>query len=127
MSLQDLKPTRLLCTLKFLETFIEEYFDENPTSQIGLISMKNKRAEKITDMSGSGKKYSKVLEDLSKLNLVGEPSLQNGLELALDSLKIIPSHASREILVIIGNLTICDPSDIHQTIKVNNYLYLVNV
>lgn len=48
--------------------------------------------------------------------LNGEPSLQNGLEVALKTLKMLPSHASREILVIMGSLTTCDPGDILSTI-----------
>lgn len=117
MSVQDLKPTRLLCTVKLLEMFIEEFFDENPISQVGIIAMKNKRAEKITELSGSSKKHIKLINGLTKLNLVGEPSIQNGLELAMDSLKLVPAHASREVLIIIGNFTICDPSDINTTIQ----------
>lgn len=51
------------------------------------------------------------------MNLSGEPSLQNSLELAFSKLKIVPSHASREIVVLMGGLTTCDPSDITQTIS----------
>lgn len=54
--------------------------------------------------------------------LTGEPSLQNSLELALKSLRILPSHASREILVIMGSLTTCDPGDINETIQVQRAL-----
>lgn len=50
--------------------------------------------------------------------VTGEPSLQNSLELALKSLRLLPSHASKEILVIIGALTTCDPGDINETIRV---------
>lgn len=49
--------------------------------------------------------------------LVGEPSLQNGLETALKSLKNLPPHASREVLIIMGSLTTCDPGDIFTTIE----------
>ena len=49
---QDLKPNRLACTLKLLEYFVEEYFDQNPISQIGIIVTKSKRAEKLTKLSG---------------------------------------------------------------------------
>ncbi|KAI4461561.1 general transcription factor iih subunit 2 [Holotrichia oblita] len=117
MSAQDLKPTRLLCTLKILENFIEEFFDQNPISQMGIIIMHNKRAEKICDLGGNFRKYIKTVNGLTKTALIGEPSLQNGLELALKSLKLLPSHASREILVIMGSLTTCDPSDINKTIS----------
>ena len=48
----------------------------------------------------------------------GEPSLQNSLELAMQTLRHMPSHASREVLAIFGSLTTCDPGDILQTVKV---------
>lgn len=117
MSSQDLKPTRLICATKLLEMFVEEYFDQNPISQLGVIAMKNKRAENIADLAGSCRKHIKAIQGLTKLTLAGEPSLQNSLELALKSLKTLPSHASREILVIMGSLTTCDPGDILQTIE----------
>ncbi|CAG9765055.1 unnamed protein product [Ceutorhynchus assimilis] len=117
MSSQDLKPTRMVCTLKILEAFIEEFFDQNPISQMGIILMKNKRAEKASDLSGNFRKHIKFLKTLTKTRLVGEPSLQNGLEQALSSLKLLPSHASREILVIMGSLTTCDPTDINTTLE----------
>lgn len=117
MSMPDLKPTRLLCTVKLLEIFIDEFFDQNPISQLGIIVLKSKRAEKISDLSGSSSKHIKAVQMLHKVSLTGEPSLQNGLDLALQTLKMIPSHASREILVIMGSLTTCDPSDILTTIE----------
>ncbi|XP_061393555.1 general transcription factor IIH subunit 2 [Musca vetustissima] len=116
MSVPDLKPTRLLCTLKLLEKFIEEFFDQNPISQMGLIVLKGKRAEKVTELTGTAKLHLKALDGLQKINLVGEPSLQNGLDLALKTLKVVPSHASREVLIIMGSLTTCDPIDINLTI-----------
>ncbi|XP_066260937.1 general transcription factor IIH subunit 2 [Euwallacea similis] len=117
MSSQDLKPTRMICTLKILEGFIEEFFDQNPISQMGIILLQNKRADKACDLGGNFRKHIKHLKTLMKTNLVGEPSLQNGLEQALSSLKLLPSHASREILIIMGSLTTCDPTDISSTIE----------
>ena len=107
---------------------------------MGLIALKSKRAEKITDLTGTAKPHLKALEgyvkliltnyktvlcvrsfkiffSLKKINLTGEPSLQNGLDLAMKTLKVVPSHASREILIIMGSLTTCDPIDINQTIE----------
>lgn len=101
-----------------LENFIEEFFDQNPISQVGIIIMHNKRAEKLSDLAGNCRKHIKAISNLSKTSLVSEPSLQNGLELALKSLKLLPSHASREILVLMGSLTTCDPTDINNTIEV---------
>jgi Ssl1-like len=119
MSVQDLKPTRMICTVKLLEMFLEEFFDQNPISQLGMIVMKNKRAEKLSELAGSARKHIKSAQSLLKLNLNGEPSIQNGLELAIKSLKLVPSHASREIVMIMGSLTTCDPTDIHETIEVS--------
>lgn len=97
---------------------MEEYFDQNPISQIGLIVLKGKRAEKVCDLTGSCRKHIKAIKLLHKIGLHGEPSLQNGLELALQTLKMIPFHASREILIIMGSLTTCDPTDLLETIGV---------
>ncbi|XP_060659701.1 general transcription factor IIH subunit 2 [Drosophila nasuta] len=117
MSVPDLKPTRLLCTLKLLEIFIEEFFDQNPISQLGIIALKAKRAEKITELTGTSRVHLKALEGLANVSLTSEPSLQNGLDLALKTLKVVPSHASREIVIIMGSLTTCDPVDINSTIE----------
>lgn len=77
--------------------------------------MKDKRADKLSDLSGSVRKHVRSLNEL--LVSHGEPSLQNGLELARQSLKMLPSHASREIVVIMSSLTTCDPTDILVTIE----------
>ncbi|KAH9514154.1 General transcription factor IIH subunit 2 [Bulinus truncatus] len=118
MSDQDLKPTRLIATLKLLEFFIEEYFDQNPISQLGLIISRNKRAEKITELGGNPRRHIKALQNLSSQACQGEFSLQNSLELALSTLKHMPSHASREILIIMGSLTTCDPGDVREIVKI---------
>ncbi|XP_045447894.1 general transcription factor IIH subunit 2 [Melitaea cinxia] len=117
MSGQDLKPMRFLCTLKLLEKFVEEFFDQNPLSQLGVIAIKNKRAEKITELSGNIRKHIKAVQGLSNIALTGEPSLQNTLELAARTLRPLPGHASRELLVLFGSLTTCDPGDINNTIQ----------
>lgn len=98
-----------------MEIFIEEFFDQNPICQVGIIVMKDKRAEKLSDLSGSSRKHIRSLKEISVNQ--GEPSLENGLDLARQSLKMIPSHASREIVVIMSSLTTCDPNDILTTIE----------
>lgn len=110
-----------------MEGFIEEFFDQNPISQLGLISTRNKRAERVVELAGNGRKLLSTLQSQfsQPSQCSGEPSLQNALELALSSLKMLPTHASREVLIILGSLTTCDPGDIQVTIKVsthNNYI-----
>lgn len=77
--------------------------------------MKDKRAEKISDLSGNARKHLQLIKELAVGK--GEPSLQNGLDLARQTLKSIPQHASREIIVIMSSLTTCDPTDIFATVE----------
>lgn len=114
---QDLKPNRLACCAKLLENFIEEYFDQNPISQIGIITTNNMRAEKLTELGGNPQRHIVALEKSTDKPCVKEPSLQNALELAAATLRHMPGHASREVLVIMGSLTSCDPGNIHDTIQ----------
>lgn len=117
MADQDLKPSRIITTLKLLEHYVEEYFDQNPISQLGIMVTRNKRAEKITELGGNPRRHIQALQSLASKPCQGELSLQNSLELALQTLRHMPSHASREVLMIQGSLTSCDPGDIHSTIK----------
>lgn len=135
MKLQDMKPSRLLCVLNLLEKFAEEFFHLNPISQIGIITTKNKRAEIVSDLAGNPKAHVEQIRKLAGNSnsrtgnsasnaqvansaCSGEPSLQNSLELAMQTLKHMPAHATREIVALMGSLTTCDPGDIHNTIQV---------
>ncbi|KAJ3273452.1 hypothetical protein HK104_004275 [Borealophlyctis nickersoniae] len=121
----DLKPSRLECTLNLAEQFIGEYFDQNPLSQLGVILTRNALAEKLTELSGgfAGLGFGNPGDHTSALSVKrnrepeGEPSLQNALELARSCLGHVPSHGSREILVLYGALTTCDPGSINDTLK----------
>ena len=114
MKLQDMKPSRLLCVLNLLEKFTEEFFHLNPISQIGIIATKNKRAEIISDLAGNPKAHVEQIRKLAgntgsrsgtstsnaqaaNSACSGEPSLQNSLELAMQTLKHMPAHATREV------------------------------
>lgn len=83
----DLKPARITVALKLLEVFFHQFFDQNPISQIGLIVTRNKRAEKLSDLSGNARTHLDALKRLSDVPCVGEPSLQNALEVGLQTLK----------------------------------------
>lgn len=112
----DLKPNRLTATLKLMELFVEEYFDQNPISQVGIITTKNKRAEKLTDLAGNPKKHTSALKKAVDTVCVGEPSLYNSLSLAMQTLKHMPGHTSREVLILFSSLTTCDPANIYEMI-----------
>jgi len=61
--------------------------------------------------------HSQALKQLASIVCEGEPSLQNSLQMALKTLKNMPAYTSREVLVLFGSLTTCDPGDIKSTIK----------
>ncbi|KAH7637535.1 general transcription factor IIH subunit 2 Ssl1 [Dermatophagoides farinae] len=113
----DLKPNRLICCVRLLEKFVQDFVDQNPISQLCFISTKNKRAEKISELGGNIKTHLEALNSL-KMNAScnGETSMQNALQIAHAMLRYMPPHTSKEILFIMGSLTSCDPSDIHKTI-----------
>ncbi|KAI9013111.1 Ssl1-like-domain-containing protein [Gaertneriomyces semiglobifer] len=113
----DLKPSRLECTMSLLTQFINEYFDQNPLSQIGLILTRDGLAEKVTELSGNPIEHITALKKRENREPRGEPSLQNALELARTSLVHVPQHGSREILVLFASLTTCDPHDIFDTVE----------
>lgn len=95
--------------------FIKEYFDQNPLSQMGLIVTRNGVAEKLCDFTGNYKRVIQVFKDNFKA--AGVPSLQNALNLALQSLSQVPSYGSKEIVVIWSSLGTTDPGDIFKTIE----------
>lgn len=48
----------------------------------------------------------------------GDASLQNGMKQATKLLSVMPSHATRELLILYGSLTTCDPGDVFATMDV---------
>lgn len=93
--------------------------------------------------SGNPKKHIAALKKTVDTVCLGEPSLYNSLNLAVQTLKSVlllvfiwctvllhhlnhhillswrhmPGHTSREILIILSSLTTCDPANIYELIK----------
>lgn len=106
----------------------------------------------LVSPSGNPKKHITALKKAVDTVCVGEPSLYNSLNLAIQSLKYVlqclcfrlasvillnvtqlrlvfvwrhmPGHTSREILIILSSLTTCDPANIYELIKVKSHPYL---
>lgn len=116
MSTTDLKPSRREAVLTLMDLFVKEYFNQNPISELGFITTHSKRGEKITELSGNPLEQVKKLQDDS-LKHGGDVSLQNALQIAMKALALIPPYGSREVLIVMGSLVTCDPSDIHDTIE----------
>ncbi|KAA1081293.1 hypothetical protein PGT21_033248 [Puccinia graminis f. sp. tritici] len=117
MTDRDLRPNRLDMSLTYAKEFVTEFFDQNPISQLCILITKDAIAERLSGLSGNPLDHHKALSNKAKLTPSGEPSLQNSLEMARASLSHLPSHGSREVLVIFGSLTTCDPDDINKTLE----------
>jgi transcription initiation factor TFIIH subunit 2 len=116
MNEKDLRPSRVELTLTYAQQFVIEFFDQNPISQLGIITTRDGVAEKLTELSGNPTDHIRALKTKKNTETSGEPSLQNSLRLARASMLGVPSHGSKEVLLIFGSLTTCDPGDIYETI-----------
>ncbi|KAJ9102428.1 hypothetical protein QFC21_002828 [Naganishia friedmannii] len=116
MSEKDLRPNRFDLTLQYLRAFVTEWFDQNPLGQIGIIGLRDGLAEMIIEMGGNPHAILAALADKRKFEPSGEPSLQNGLDMARSSMGHLPSTSSLEILVLFSSLTSTDPGSIHKTL-----------
>ncbi|KAH8119540.1 TFIIH basal transcription factor complex, subunit SSL1 [Phellopilus nigrolimitatus] len=113
---RDMRPTRFDLVLEYSRAFIVEWFDQNPLGQIGVVGMRAGVAERIGEMSGNPQDVLKAIQDRHRLEPTGEPSLQNAVEMARGSMSHLPTHSSREIIIIFGSLTTNDPGNIHDTL-----------
>lgn len=111
----DFKPSRMVVVAKQVDAFIREFFDQNPLSQIGLVTIKDGVAQSLTDLGGSPEYHIKAL--MRKLECSGDSSLQNALDLVHEYLCQIPSYGHREVLILYSALSTCDPGDIMETIQ----------
>ena len=114
-SLTDMRPIRSAVMFSAARQFIRAFFDENPLSQLGIIVLRNGVAERLTELSSSPEMHIEKLKQ--SLDTSGAASLQNGLDLAIESLKHIPPYGYRETLILLAALSTCDPGNILDSIK----------
>ncbi len=114
-SLTDMRPVRSAIMFHVVQQFIRAFFDANPLSQLGIIVLRNGVAERLTELSSSPEVHIQKLK--SSLDTGGAASLQNGLDLAVESLRRIPPYGHREVLVLLAALSSCDPGNILDSIK----------
>ena len=73
--------------MQYLRQFVVEWYDQNPLGQIGIIIMRDRIAEVIVEMGGNPQEVLAALKDKRRLEPSGEPSLQNGLQMAMGSMR----------------------------------------
>ncbi|KAA8912255.1 hypothetical protein TRICI_003535 [Trichomonascus ciferrii] len=114
---KDLRPNRYQLMINYAIEFVSEFFDQNPISQMGIIGMKDGLAVLISELDGNPNEHISALQDLRKQEPRGDPSLQNALEMSRGMLYHVPSHCTKEVLIVFGALISSDPGDIKKTIK----------
>jgi len=114
---RDFKPNRKAVVIKLLESFITEFFDQNPLCQLGLVCCKNKKARRLSALGGNPQEQIDTLYKYFEKMPEGFFSLQNSLDVAYESLIRMPVQGCKEILVIMGSLNTVDPGDIFDTFE----------
>ncbi|KAG1678245.1 hypothetical protein FOA52_013865 [Chlamydomonas sp. UWO 241] len=115
-SAQDMRPNRLSVMLRIAKTFVRNFFDQNPLSQLGILLMRDGLAERLTELSGSPEAQIKRLTE-ANLGASGDASLQNVLELTAATLSAAPPYGHREALLLFAGLSTCDPGNVFAAIK----------
>uniref|UniRef100_A0AC35TMJ8 General transcription factor IIH subunit n=1 Tax=Rhabditophanes sp. KR3021 TaxID=114890 RepID=A0AC35TMJ8_9BILA len=118
MSHKAMQPSRIEATIAAINTFIDNYFAQNPISQLGIVGCRDKKCEKLCPLTGNIAKLKDSIKNIKRHDCRGEFSLQNGLHLAYRNLQAYPIHTSREILVVQAALATCDADDIFTTMEV---------
>ncbi|CAM6040441.1 unnamed protein product [Sphagnum compactum] len=111
----DFRPSRMGVVANCVEAFVREFFDQNPLSHLGIITLYNGVAHCLTDLSGSPETHIRALR--ANLECVGDASIQNAIDLARGLLCQIPTYAHRETLLIFSALSTCDPGDILEAVQ----------
>ena len=75
----DMRPNRAVALAQMAQSFITEFFDQNPLSQMSVLAMRHGRTEVLSELSPTPEVHKRVLA--GSLQTGGEISLQNMLEL----------------------------------------------
>ncbi|KII71969.1 General transcription factor IIH subunit 2 [Thelohanellus kitauei] len=113
MEKTDFRPTRLRVVIKLLESFLSNFFDQNPISQAGIVITFDSSVKTICSLTSQDTLLKESLNQIKTSE--GTPSLQNSIEKSLKILEHSPASASKEILIIYGSTSTCDPGDIYES------------
>ncbi|EKE42827.1 hypothetical protein ENUP19_0298G0102 [Entamoeba nuttalli] len=113
MNQEDYQPNRITFIQTKLKEFFEEFYIDNPLSEIGLICTRNKTAEQQFPLS----RNLIIQKEMKWGNCEGQMSLQISLDLAQQILSTTSNSSSREIIIVTSSITTCDPGNIYDTIE----------
>lgn len=127
----DLKPSRAVATAGALLEWVDEFFDKNPISRLGIVlvgKVQDSVSGIVREMQAGAELWSPMSSNpedhTSKLRAFRESgrcdgnfSLQNALELACDVLMPMPAYGTREVLLLVSSLSSCDHGDVKASIR----------
>ena len=111
----DMKPTRLAVLQDAAVNFIQRFFDQNPVSTLGVVRMRDSKAELITPLSCNSRQHVQSVRNIDDCS--GIASLQNALELCCECLGCVASFVSQEVIILSASLASCDPGDVSNSIS----------
>ncbi|CAB3403697.1 unnamed protein product [Caenorhabditis bovis] len=86
MTNKSMPPSRFAVVMKALHQFLDKFFEQNPIAQIGFITCKDRKAERLTPLTGNVRILKDALNSLTEAFTGGDFSLQNALQLASTNL-----------------------------------------
>lgn len=113
----DWRPTAAETALFMIKSFVSRFFDQNPLSLLSVCALKEGIVFPISSFSSNPSVHLQALELKENRQPKGEPSIQNALMYALNTLSLAPSHGTKQVILVYSALTSCDPGDIFETIK----------
>lgn len=122
---RDFGCSRIQLLKQSLRTFLINFFEQNPISQISIVSTSNGNAKILTYLCGSLDLHLSCLENLGDYTEEGTPSLHNALNISIAILKSAAKYSTKEILMIYGSLLSCDITAIDPILKQLNLNQIV--
>jgi transcription initiation factor TFIIH subunit 2 len=82
MNQRDMRPSRMEVVAQVVKTFIDNFFDQNPISQLALIELRDSAANRITELSGNARNHKGIAHGRIERcpALVHRPSLNVSLD-----------------------------------------------
>jgi len=82
MNQRDMRPSRMEVVAQVVKTFIDNFFDQNPISQLAIIELRDSAANRITELSGNARNHKGIAHGRIERcpALVHRPSLNVSLD-----------------------------------------------
>ncbi|KAJ1612649.1 vWA domain-containing transcription factor TFIIH [Cryptosporidium canis] len=106
----DYKPDRLQCMIKCNEIFIRQLLEDNPLTQISVISVYDGIGDVVISYNSNFFEIMASILNYMKKGCRGSMSIQNGLEKAKYLLISIPPYGTKEVIFFLGNMRSVDNS-----------------